>query len=175
MPDISADRPRLAERGRSPLPAAGGEGQKRGIGKRSALRRATSSSLEPTSQPPTDGAFVGPEPEIHDEPTRKKQKITPSEPRAYMNPYMNPITFCVGTFTNPNRASRDPSISKPSNPYTKRKYNELVASQVEESLDDLLAIEAAGQLMELQRRDYDKDFAQRMEEANSVPKRRRSS
>lgn len=165
---IPADRPYLMAGG---LPAASSGGQKSGTGKRSTLRR-TSSSLEPTLQPSMGGAFSGPEPETHDEPTRKKQKITPPGPRVYVNPYMNPIKFCAGTFTNPRRASRDPSIPEPSNPYTRRRYDELVASQAEESPDDLLAVEAAGQLMELQRRDYDKDFAQRM---NSVPKRRRSN
>lgn len=168
IPDISADRQL------SPPPATGSEGQKRGTGKRT-RRRATPSSLEPTSQPPAGGAFVGHNPETHDEPTRKKPKITSSEPHVHTNPYMNQITFCVGTFTNPHRASRDPSLPSPSNPYTKRRYDELVASQVEESQDDLMAVEAAGQLMELQRRDYDRVFAQRMKESNSVSKRRRSN
>lgn len=166
---IPADRPYFVAGG---LSAAGSGGQKSGTGKRSTLRRATSSSLEPTSQPSVGGAFVGPEPEPHDGATRKKQKTTAPVPRVYANPYMNPIRFCAGTFTNPRRASRDPSIPEPSNPYTKRRYDQLVASQVEESPDDLLAVEAAGQLMELQRRDYDRDFAQRM---NSAPKRRRSN
>lgn len=166
---IPADIPYLVA---EELSAAGSGGQKSGTGKRSALRRATPSSLEPTSQPSVGGAFVGPEPEAHDRATRKKQKMTVPGPRVYANPYMNPIRFCAGTFTNPRRASRDPSIPEPSNPYTKRRYDELVASQVEESPDDLLAVEAAGQLMELQRRDYDRDFAQRI---NSAPKRRRSN
>lgn len=169
---IPADRPYPVAGELSLSTAAGSGGQKSGTGKRSTLRRATSSSLEPTLQPSAGGAFVGPEPETHDGSTRKKQKMTTPGPRVYANPYMNPIRFCAGTFTNPRRASRDPSIPEPSNPYTKRRYDELVASQVEESPDDLLAVEAAGQLMELQRRDYDRDFAQRM---NSAPKRRRSN
>lgn len=171
--DISTERPHIAARGPPLPPAANSGGHKSGTGKRSTPRRATSSSLEP--QPPARGAFAGPGPGPHDEPTRKKQKITPPGPRMYTNSYMNPITFCVGTFTNPSRASRDSSIPEPSNPYTRRRYDELVASQIDESPDDLLAVEAAGQLMELQRRDYDKDFAQRTKEANSALKRRRSN
>lgn len=142
--------------------------EKMGTGKRT-LRRATS-SLEPTSQTLASGTFAGHNQETYDEHTRKKQK-TPE----FTNPYKNSVKFCVGTFTNPHRASRDPSLPSPSTPYTKRRYDELVASQVEESQDDLLAVEAAGQLMELQHRDYDRDFAQWTREKNSVPKRRRSN
>lgn len=154
IPDISADRPL------SPPPTIGSEGQKRGTGKR-VLR------LEPTSQTLAGGTVAG---HNHDGSTRKKQKIS-----EFTNPYKNEVKFCVGTFANPHRTSRDPSLPSPSTPYTKRRYDELVASQVEESQDDLLAVEAAGSLMELQRRDYDKSFAQRMKETNSAPKRRRSN
>lgn len=171
MVDVSADRPYPAARKHSLSPPASGR-QRKSTAKRLSPSRAASPSLEPVSNPP---AVVDPDQETHGEPVRKRAKVAPSEPRVYTNPYMNKITFCVGTFTNPQRASRDPSIPEPANPYTRRRYDELVATQVEESPEDLLAVEAASQLMELQRRDYDRDFAQRVGMVNPSLKRRRSN
>lgn len=174
VPDVPADRLRPFTRKHSLSPPINSEGPKRGTNRRPGSRR-TSSSVEPIPHHPAGDRFTSPDSEPHEEPITKRSKIVPSEPRVYTNPYMNPVTFCAGTFTNPYRTSRDSSIPEPVNPYTRSSYNQLVASQVEETSDDLLAVEAAGQLMELQRRDYEKEFAQRGKELRSVLKRRRSN